>query len=925
VRTNCDTWKATIYDDIEGTSQDASSWLQVTLNSKTGNSVSGTDTGGLYDSADTLKFTATANTESTARTAYLHISADRLVYKVPVVQEPRALPFAYSNVYFDSSAGQLTFATEPDAVKQHYQGLFFHWGSLIGISPIGTFDINSSIIFRPTEYLGTPTGYSNIPYDNITASGNLTGFDATSGIGDVCRYISANGWVSGNWRMPTTDEFIEVANNHSWAKGTNISGQSDGTGAMNGGLIYASQYFFPDTYRRSGTSSGPLDNSVERGTYWTESTTTATTAHTFVLWSEEEHVTYSSSATKQYAFAVRCIQETQPLINVSPKSYNFTAVAGSQTFDIYTANLTGSPTVSSSDNTWCTPTLSGNTLTVNVSKNADSSSRTATITISASGTTATLTVTQDAVPQPQFAYGNICATSNTTLNFSNTPTASNQGIFFQWGSLFGVSPSSSDLHTAAYIVFTPSEYIGTAPATYATIPYDTGTTDLSGFDATKGIGDVCRYMSAKGWVSGSWRMPTRTEYQSLYNAGHSATGTWFDHGETDYHGGTAILLGYNFGSGTGQRFFPAAGFRNNDGTLFAGSTTDGSYWSASPSDSINSYFLYFNSVDTDPDVASLKQRANSVRCIQELNPYINVSPQSYTFTSEAGSQTFDVYTANLTDTPIVTSDNTWCTPTLSGNTLTVSVDVNMGTASRTATVTISASQTTATLPITQEVVGLPSCPWAYSNIYMKSDGTLTFATAPADSTEYRKQGIYFMRGSLIGLSPSSNDAWNGHMFIPSEYTGTTPSSSDDIPYDKGKSVLSGYNAAAGTGDICRYITAKGWVSGSWRMPTTEEYQNLVNAGKSVTGTWSAVSATDYDGSTEITSGYNFGSVHNQRFFPAAGYRISGLNDVGKHGYYWSASPYSDDFAYYVGFNSSGVSSSENGYKKNAYSVRCVVE
>lgn len=88
--------------------------------------------------------------------------------------------------------------------------------------------------------------------------------------------------------------------------------------------------------------------------------------------------------------------------------------------------------------------------------------------------------------------------------------------------------------------------------------------------------------------------------------------------------------------------------------------------------------------------------------------------------------------------------------------------------------------------------------------------------------------------------------------------------------------------------------------GSWRMPTSTEIEELI---KKCTWTWTAQSGI---------MGYKVTSKSNDNyiFLPAAGwYGNSSLGGVGANGNYWPASldESSPDHAWYVYFNSSGVS------------------
>jgi hypothetical protein len=141
-----------------------------------------------------------------------------------LVELKRKAPFAYSNIVWTGT--KLTFATtlaETATIPQESGGVYFKWGSLVALGMLDSYTEgqypSGSILFSSTGYYYYT--YPNIPYANETAApfnnmeveddfatynGN-TGFNASTGKGDICRYISSQGWVSGNWRMPTSGDF----------------------------------------------------------------------------------------------------------------------------------------------------------------------------------------------------------------------------------------------------------------------------------------------------------------------------------------------------------------------------------------------------------------------------------------------------------------------------------------------------------------------------------------------------------------------------------------------------------------------------------------------------------------------------------------------------------------------------------------------
>jgi hypothetical protein len=187
------------------------------------------------------------------------------------------LVWAKSNIYWvktgsdaDGDIGYLTFDTT-DEGHQGYQGVLFKWGSLVGVSPALTAGADpfstATPVYIPTYNISTPTAstwkspttspYSlnqeasttdtdnaaSIPYvdgrdafistDNSTNDNFLVHPDRntaamyTAKRGDICQYLSKTGKVSGNYRLPITNEFGLV--NGNWNTSTPQSGWLKGS------------------------------------------------------------------------------------------------------------------------------------------------------------------------------------------------------------------------------------------------------------------------------------------------------------------------------------------------------------------------------------------------------------------------------------------------------------------------------------------------------------------------------------------------------------------------------------------------------------------------------------------------------------------------------------------------------------------------
>ncbi|MDR1883676.1 MAG: hypothetical protein LBR26_12970 [Prevotella sp.] len=164
--------------------------------------------------------------------------------------------WAGSNIYWTGS--YLTFDDTNNRTNESYQGVFFQWGSLIGLDPSYTSQGSTSWgssckVYVPNWNYSNPTSstwtattagstytWSNIPRadgqtsENKTAFAYLTmdaGATATANtsvgghvpvkgksvanqkmIGDICRYLTETGRAPGSttgtrWRMPTAAEF----------------------------------------------------------------------------------------------------------------------------------------------------------------------------------------------------------------------------------------------------------------------------------------------------------------------------------------------------------------------------------------------------------------------------------------------------------------------------------------------------------------------------------------------------------------------------------------------------------------------------------------------------------------------------------------------------------------------------------------------
>lgn len=309
---------------------------------------------GAANSKTKVILTVSENSSTSSRRAIIRIIAGRLHYEVCVTQGGC---WARSNIVWDGF--KLTFAvTQEDnnLIPVNSQGVFFRWGSLVAISPASLLGTNIDYIagqYPSGHILYSPTGiynyvWNNIPYisettvapfdddrpteDDFATYNSGTGFDATTGKGDICRYISAQGWVSGNWRLPTADEMTKLiaeqtsisngdftntnitpngAHNSS-GKGLNaygyyqyVSGRWLGAGATSSSgetNPIIGVYFPAGGFRTASGSAGYAGN---EGYYWS-GTTLYTYIHCLNVLSD---VVKRPTVSRINGMAVRCVRE----------------------------------------------------------------------------------------------------------------------------------------------------------------------------------------------------------------------------------------------------------------------------------------------------------------------------------------------------------------------------------------------------------------------------------------------------------------------------------------------------------------------------------------------------------------------------------------------------------------------------------------
>jgi uncharacterized protein (TIGR02145 family) len=193
-------------------------------------------------------------------------------------------------------------------------------------------------------------------------------------------------------------------------------------------------------------------------------------------------------------------------------------------------------------------------------------------------------------------------------------------------------------------------------------------------------------------------------------------------------------------------------------------------------------------------------------------------------------------------------------------------------------------------------LGLPSgLKWAQGNI-VKNGSKYEIGA----ETDY---GAYFSWGNIV-----PHFSANGSTFDDGYDFGTSNSG----PYASTPGHSLSANIAS---NDAAHDAALALLGSPWHLPTKENFQELYD---NTDREWTTI-----DG----VNGWKFMKKTDHSvyvFFPAAGCGGgASLYDLGSRGYYWSASWYSADSAYYMSFNSSSVYPQISSYRYLGLSVRAV--
>jgi hypothetical protein len=175
----------------------------------------------------------------------------------------RGVAFAGSNIYWDGT--QLTFKPAGYVGQENfYQGLYFRWGSMVGLSsenanfaltdsiyyPTSATAWASSITNGGTHLISTMSfvdanarggvGYANSYVTNgYAADNNGQAFNYTSRLGDICRRIDPG------YRLPTAEEGFAGNTTPDFYSGwinSSSAGWTKGTNSIGGAITFPAEY-----------------------------------------------------------------------------------------------------------------------------------------------------------------------------------------------------------------------------------------------------------------------------------------------------------------------------------------------------------------------------------------------------------------------------------------------------------------------------------------------------------------------------------------------------------------------------------------------------------------------------------------------------------------------------------------------------------
>lgn len=247
-----------------------------------------------------------------------------------ITYQKSAAIWAGSNIYWDNTKKTMTFDETVSGNSDLKQSVLFLWGSLIGIPASGTSTPTKVFVpsYNPADPKSSTWEYKSYTYNDIycfyeeyitdvddrtntfmnDAERNTDGYYQAYK-GDICQYLSKTGVVSGNWRLPTSEEFGEASQYKSSGSWGNVSSTNAyGTTVMPTYVTFTSEngkIRFPASGSRY--TQGTTDNIGTIGFYRTSSVHSYF-QHTFSPRFQQNKMEPEYVSNRKAAFPVRPVR-----------------------------------------------------------------------------------------------------------------------------------------------------------------------------------------------------------------------------------------------------------------------------------------------------------------------------------------------------------------------------------------------------------------------------------------------------------------------------------------------------------------------------------------------------------------------------------------------------------------------------------------
>jgi hypothetical protein len=249
----------------------------------------------------------------------------------------RTPKLAGSNIYWEwyededgnpdthTAGGHLTFDPYQEdgsqAPHKGHQGVFFKYGSLVGISPITNYTTPVSVYIPDGDDWAATTiaTYADIPAwgDANTSSYNVTAINATYKdelLGDICSCIDSD------YRLPKFGEFGTT--NTNWAGNADgwvpVGGYGNTSTTLSDGTydVISNGHGYTTNSRMDGVrlpttgftyDNGGLSVTLGTGGYYRTGSATATNNNNYMNFDAANFYSNNFVGTRQYGMAVRCV------------------------------------------------------------------------------------------------------------------------------------------------------------------------------------------------------------------------------------------------------------------------------------------------------------------------------------------------------------------------------------------------------------------------------------------------------------------------------------------------------------------------------------------------------------------------------------------------------------------------------------------